>query len=298
MSKESNQLKEQGSQSPKDVDQGEADDIAENELSRELDAVSALTSLAMPSLERCSSPAPDKYDEDDSDNEEMDAEKKSGILDKGESKGKTSNKNASFPYKLMEVLSMTEYSNFITWIPHGKSFLIKNRKRFTEVVLAAHFKKSLFTSFTRKLNRWGFTRIDRGVETGAYYNKHFSRDNPSLLAKMRCQKRHERKERSWSSDTKRKIHESRYRSLNETADENLIAENMTQSEQTHRFHLLYLTRLKHRQEHRLLMAATLQKQLDLHEQNNQESFNAFSSQIGKKEDADDVNNKLIFSQIL
>ena len=66
---------------------------------------------------------------------------------------------------------MDEYSDIITWLPHGKSFLIKNRKRFTEVVLAAHFKKSLFPSFTRKLNRWGFIRIGKGVETGSYYSK-------------------------------------------------------------------------------------------------------------------------------
>jgi len=299
MSKESKQLEKQSSQSPREADQGGAGDIAENEMSRELDAVSALTSLAMPSLDRSLSPTLDESDGDDSDNEEMDAEEQSGILDKGESKGKISNKKASFPYKLMEVLTMDEYSDIITWMPHGKSFLIKNRKRFTEIVLAAHFKKSLFPSFTRKLNRWGFIRIGKGVETGAYYNKHFLRDNPSVLAKMRCQKRHERKKRAWSpSDTERNSHESRYRSLSETSDENLIPGSMTQSEQMHRFHLLYLTRLKHRQEHRLLMAATLQKQLDLYEQNNQESFNAFSSQIGKKEDADDVNNKLIFSQIL
>ena len=34
-----------------------------------------------------------------------------------------------------------------------------------------YFKQSKYTSFTRKLNRWGFTRVTTGAEQGAYYHK-------------------------------------------------------------------------------------------------------------------------------
>lgn len=44
-----------------------------------------------------------------------------------------------------------------------------------------------YTSFTRKLNRWGFTRVTRGPETGAYYHKYFQRGDTRLCMQMSCQ---------------------------------------------------------------------------------------------------------------
>ncbi len=41
------------------------------------------------------------------------------------------------------------------------------------------------TSFTRRLKRWSFTRISRGPELGAYYNKNFVRGHPGNVKKMR-----------------------------------------------------------------------------------------------------------------
>ena len=56
--------------------------------------------------------------------------------------------------------------------------------------------------------------------------------------------------------------------------------NMIQSEHMQRFHLLCLTRLRHGQEHKLLMAATLQKQLDLYEQNKKKPLSSFAFKMG------------------
>ena len=39
------------------------------------------------------------------------------------------------------------------------------------IVLPVYFKQSKYTSFTRKLKRWGFTRVTSGTELGAYYHK-------------------------------------------------------------------------------------------------------------------------------
>ena len=71
----------------------------------------------------------------------------------------------------MEVLSNPEVSDIITWLPHGKGFIILQKRRFSMDVMPLYFKHSKFTSFTRKLNRWGFTRVSRGPEMGAYYHK-------------------------------------------------------------------------------------------------------------------------------
>mmetsp|Transcript_33699 Transcript_33699/g.44663 ORF Transcript_33699/g.44663 Transcript_33699/m.44663 type:complete len:97 (-) Transcript_33699:1056-1346(-) len=71
----------------------------------------------------------------------------------------------------MEILSNEENSDIITWLDHGKGFVIIQKKRFVLEVMPKFFKQSKYTSFTRKLNRWGFTRVSRGPEMGAYYHR-------------------------------------------------------------------------------------------------------------------------------
>ncbi len=77
----------------------------------------------------------------------------------------------TFPQKLMTVLDNDQLSDIITWLPHGKGFIILQKKKFAAEVMPIYFKHSKFTSFTRKLNRWGFTRVPRGPEAGSYYHK-------------------------------------------------------------------------------------------------------------------------------
>jgi hypothetical protein len=60
-----------------------------------------------------------------------------------------------FPQKLMEILSNPENTEAICWMPHGKSFIIRNRSLFSENIMPVHFsRKAKYSSFTRKLNRW------------------------------------------------------------------------------------------------------------------------------------------------
>jgi len=99
----------------------------------------------------------------------------------------------TFPQRLLQVLDEEEANEIISWLPHGNSFIVYDKKKFVDSILPRFFKESKFTSFTRKLNRWGFTRISRGVETGAYHHEFFRRDNPELCLKMKCQKKHEKK---------------------------------------------------------------------------------------------------------
>ena len=71
----------------------------------------------------------------------------------------------------MEVLSNDEISDIICWLPHGKGFAILKKNKFATQILPLYFKQSKYTSFTRKLKRWGFTRVTAGTELGAYYHK-------------------------------------------------------------------------------------------------------------------------------
>lgn len=61
----------------------------------------------------------------------------------------------TFPMKLMEILADERYQEAICWLPHGRAFIIRNRKLFAETVMPLHFsRKAKYSSFTRKLNRW------------------------------------------------------------------------------------------------------------------------------------------------
>ena len=68
----------------------------------------------------------------------------------------------------MQLLTSNMFSDIIDWLPHGQSFIIFDRKKFTQYVLPCYFTETKYTSFTRKLLRWGFIRMRKGVETGAY----------------------------------------------------------------------------------------------------------------------------------
>jgi len=92
---------------------------------------------------------------------------------------------SSFPLKLMEALSNEGHKEIISWLAHGRGFMIFQTKEFVEKVMPKYFKQTKFPSFTRKLSRWGFTRVQRGPEVGVYYHDLFLRDNPTFCLKMR-----------------------------------------------------------------------------------------------------------------
>jgi hypothetical protein len=59
---------------------------------------------------------------------------------------------------MMEMLSDERYVSIVCWLPHGKGFVILDKKRFQNEVMPKYFRrKGKFTSFTRKLNRWYVT---------------------------------------------------------------------------------------------------------------------------------------------
>ena len=93
-----------------------------------------------------------------------------------------------FPQKLMEILSNEDYAETISWLPHGRSFLIHSPERFTENILPHYFKECKFASFTRKLYRWGFRQISKGPDAESFFHKMFRRDKPELCSVITCGK--------------------------------------------------------------------------------------------------------------
>jgi hypothetical protein len=106
----------------------------------------------------------------------------------------------------------------VTWLPHGRAFLVKKPKVFTEHImpkyvalqlmhscqslLVSHysqirsssflnpryFRQTKLTSFQRQLNLYGFRRITQGPDAGAYYHELFLRGRPHLCMRMQRQK--------------------------------------------------------------------------------------------------------------
>jgi len=71
-------------------------------------------------------------------------------------------KNENFPSRLMTLLSDDPDSSIITWLPHGRSFIIKDQKRFIDEIHHRYFKRSKFKTFQRMLNLWGMKVITFG----------------------------------------------------------------------------------------------------------------------------------------
>lgn len=122
-----------------------------------------------------------------------------------------------FPMRLHALLSDPTVRDVISWLPHGKSFVVLRPDVFATRVLPRYFapegSNSLnaktttvvgkdgslvvknkspgvhkYPSFTRKLNRWGFRQISRGMDAGAFCHELFQREDPGLCRGMVCQK--------------------------------------------------------------------------------------------------------------
>jgi hypothetical protein len=92
-----------------------------------------------------------------------------------------------FPEKLLELMGEADAS-IIGWLPHGRAFKIRNVRAFTDTTMPTHFKHTKITSFQRQLNLYGFKRLTRGPDSGAYYHEFFLRERPQLCGRMRRQK--------------------------------------------------------------------------------------------------------------
>lgn len=121
-----------------------------------------------------------------------------GVVSDDDSQGKRSSKSTAskeiFPQRLMAILSDPSVSDVISWLPHGRSFVIIRPDCLSERVLAKYFastdprSSTKYASFTRKLNRWGFRQATRGDDMGAFHHPLFRRDQPQLCLDMVCQK--------------------------------------------------------------------------------------------------------------
>lgn len=95
----------------------------------------------------------------------------------------------TFPQVLKNLLSCSEISNIVTWLPHGRSFIVQDTDEFVKSILPRFFRQSAFRSFSRQLQLWEFRRIvSKGPDFGSYYHELFLRGQPHLMMRMRRRK--------------------------------------------------------------------------------------------------------------
>lgn len=95
-----------------------------------------------------------------------------------------------FPEKLMNMLDRESNTQptVVSWLSHGRAFIVRKPKAFTNEIMPGYFRQSKLTSFQRQLNLYGFRRITQGKDAGAYYHELFLRGRPKLCMRMQRQK--------------------------------------------------------------------------------------------------------------
>lgn len=103
---------------------------------------------------------------------------------------KTGGVTQPFPEKLMEMLSREgqQSATIVSWLSHGRAFIVRKPKEFTNAIMPKYFRQTKLTSFQRQLNLYGFRRITQGADAGAYYHELFLRGRPQLCMRMNRQK--------------------------------------------------------------------------------------------------------------
>lgn len=92
-----------------------------------------------------------------------------------------------FPVKLQIILKVAELigqHHIISWLPHGRAFMIHRPREFEEKIMGEFFKQTKLSSFKRQLNLYDFKRVTRGPDCGSYYHEMFLKSKPLLAKRM------------------------------------------------------------------------------------------------------------------
>jgi hypothetical protein len=90
---------------------------------------------------------------------------------------------------MLEDMAAVGDESIVSWQSHGKAFRVHQPDAFARTVMPQYFKQQTkYKSFLRQLNIYGFHRIKKGMDRGAYFHSMFTRENKSMSLRMAYQK--------------------------------------------------------------------------------------------------------------
>jgi hypothetical protein len=87
---------------------------------------------------------------------------------------------------MLEEMATVGAESIVSWQPHGKAFRVHVPDAFASTVMKRYFKQTKFKSFQRQLQVYGFVRINKGMDAGAYFHSMFIRNNKSMSLRICC----------------------------------------------------------------------------------------------------------------
>lgn len=78
-----------------------------------------------------------------------------------------------------------EEGDVVHWAPHGFAFVVTDQDKFLEEIVPRYFKHTKLTSFQRQLNLYGFRRLTKGEDQGAYFHPKFQRGRKDLIPEIK-----------------------------------------------------------------------------------------------------------------
>ena len=94
----------------------------------------------------------------------------------------------NFPLKLHRILDKLEaekYDRIISWLSHGRAFMIHHKDAFEEKMMPSKFNLKHYSDFELQLDMYNFQKITAGKDKGAYHNANFQRGRPHLCAHVK-----------------------------------------------------------------------------------------------------------------
>jgi hypothetical protein len=93
-----------------------------------------------------------------------------------------------FPIKLHDMLDeVTKNSasrGVVSWRSHGKAFRVHQPEVFARAIMPHYFNQTKYKSFQRQLHIYGFHRITKGMDKGAYCHNLFIQNKKAMSMRM------------------------------------------------------------------------------------------------------------------
>lgn len=98
------------------------------------------------------------------------------------------NTKHTFAESLMDMLLDKQYDGIVTFLPDDQQFGIIHARKFSEQIMPNVFGIRTFSSFVRKLNRWGFERVmeKKTHDVDVFRHDLFIKGNWAACSKIKC----------------------------------------------------------------------------------------------------------------